>query len=151
MFEKSGKASKGTKLEQLYSICLNQYFYNFQFELEMQKVHHSHEELIQSSLKKEKLERAIRYKLEIELRRLQEQNQNLKRELLTEISNHNFKFFLLEQFDLNKSSQNYEDRDLLDSKKEINQRDALIARLLNQSKLSRFILYNIEFIFVSDL
>jgi len=49
-----------------------------QFELEIQKVHQSHEELMRSSEKKEKLERAIRYKLEIDSRRLQEQNRYLK-------------------------------------------------------------------------
>ena len=49
-----------------------------QFELEIQKVHKSMEELMMSSEKKERLERAIRYKLEIESRRLQQQNRDLK-------------------------------------------------------------------------
>ncbi len=46
--------------------------------MEIQKVHQSHEELMRSSEKKEKLERAIRYKLEIDSRRLHEQNAHLK-------------------------------------------------------------------------
>ena len=63
----------------LIEICLFQsIFLIFQFEVEIQKVHQSHEELMRSSEKKEKLERAIRYKLEIEVRRLQEENRCLK-------------------------------------------------------------------------
>jgi len=46
--------------------------------MEIQKVHQSHEELMRSSEKKEKLERAIRYKMEIDAKRLQEQNKLLK-------------------------------------------------------------------------
>lgn len=46
--------------------------------MEIQKVHQSHEELMHSSEKKEKLERAIRYKLEIDIKRLQDQNKILK-------------------------------------------------------------------------
>lgn len=49
-----------------------------QFEMEIQKVHQSHEELIKSSDKKEKLELALRHKLEIQNRRLQEENRCLK-------------------------------------------------------------------------
>ena len=45
-------------------------------------MHLSHEELMRSSDKKEKLERAIRYKLEIDARRLYQQNRDLKSILL---------------------------------------------------------------------
>lgn len=46
--------------------------------MEIQKVHQSHEELIQTSEKKEKLEKALRYKFEIQIKRLQEENRCLK-------------------------------------------------------------------------
>lgn len=49
-------------------------------------MHQSHEELIKSSEKKEKLERALRYKLEIQNRRLQEENQCLKGSFSTDQS-----------------------------------------------------------------
>lgn len=91
-----------------------------QFEQGIQQVHQSHEELIRSADKKEKLERAVRYKLEIELRRLQAQNKDLKEQhgaaLVSIAATKN---------GLDGCGQ---DRD------EIQKRDLLIAQLLTQSK-----------------
>ncbi|XP_017480310.1 PREDICTED: angiomotin-like [Rhagoletis zephyria] len=89
------------------------------FELEIQKVHQSHEELIKSSEKKEKLERALRYKLEIQNRRLQEENQCLKEQI--------------ESGSVMKR-ENFEQGDTPDLKKEMNRRDVLISRLLAKNK-----------------
>lgn len=91
------------------------------FELEIQKVHQSHEELMRTSDKKERLERAIRYKLEIDSRRLHEQNRDLKNQLDTALAH------------LSKRpiSDSLDDTEL---KKEIQKRDVLIAQLLSQNK-----------------
>lgn len=55
-------------------------------------MYQAHEDLRQSAEKKEKLERAVRYKLEIEVRRLLQQNKDLKEQnsaaLATIASNH---------------------------------------------------------------
>lgn len=59
-----------------------------QFEMEIQKVHQSHEELVRSSDKREHLEKAIRARLEGEIRRLLESNRELKGKRV------NFSFFL---------------------------------------------------------
>ena len=48
-----------------------------QLEEEVSRVHSAHEELMRSADKKERLERAVRYKLEIEINRLQSENQEL--------------------------------------------------------------------------
>lgn len=91
------------------------------FELEIQKVHQSHEEMMKSSEKKEKLEKALRLKLEFQLRRFQEENRCLKEQI---------------DSNANKSTTNFEEQnvDLLELKKEISKRDILISRLLAQNK-----------------
>ena len=47
-------------------------------ESEIQKIYRSYDELMQSSEKKEKFEREARYKLEIEVKKLQKQNKSLQ-------------------------------------------------------------------------
>jgi len=47
-------------------------------EQDVQRVYEAHFELIKSAEKKEKLERAVRYKLEIEVKRLQAENEELQ-------------------------------------------------------------------------
>uniref|UniRef100_T1KEX7 Angiomotin C-terminal domain-containing protein n=1 Tax=Tetranychus urticae TaxID=32264 RepID=T1KEX7_TETUR len=49
-------------------------------ECELQKVHQAHEDLIRSSDRKEKLEKAMRFKLEIEIKNLREEIKNLRGE-----------------------------------------------------------------------
>lgn len=83
----------------------------------VQQVHLSHEELIRSSEKTEKLERAVRYKLEIELRRLQAQNRELEQ--------HNAALQAIAH--KTKATNGQDDN-------EIQKRDLLIAQLLSQSK-----------------
>ncbi|XP_054167372.1 angiomotin-like [Oppia nitens] len=91
------------------------------FEIEIQKVHQSHEDLMRSSEKKEKLERVIRYKLEIDVRRLQDQNRDLKIQFESALSH----------ISKRPISESLDDSEL---KKEIGKRDVLIAQLLSQNK-----------------
>ncbi|PRD33726.1 UNVERIFIED_CONTAM: Amotl1 [Trichonephila clavipes] len=56
-------------------------------ELELQKVHKAYEDLVHSSEKRERLEQSIRTRLEMEIRRLQEHNKEL-REHLESMSSH---------------------------------------------------------------
>lgn len=81
--KKVQKLQKVCAIELDFSFCnLNFHFYVcFQFELEIQKMHQSYEDLMHSAIKKEKLEKALRYKLEIEIRKLQEENRLLKEQL----------------------------------------------------------------------
>lgn len=46
--------------------------------MEIQKVHKAYEDLVHSSEKRERLERSMRSRLEIEIRRLQEHNKELR-------------------------------------------------------------------------
>lgn len=89
------------------------------FETEIQKVHQieqMYEELMLSAEKKEKLERAARYKLEIEIKRLHQQNKQLKDQLTSALAS--------------KEAQES------DMKKEDTQKtDLLFSTLLAQSKL----------------
>lgn len=50
-----------------------------QVEDEVCKVHGAHEELVKSAERREKLERAVRVRLDLEIKRLQENNKRLKR------------------------------------------------------------------------
>lgn len=90
------------------------------FELEIQKVHQAHEDLVRSSEKQGKLERAIRLRLEMEIRRLQEDNKQL-REQLESMSSHLLK----------RPSSDVDDTEL---RKELSKREVLIAQLLTQTK-----------------
>lgn len=90
------------------------------FELEIQKVHQAHEDLVRSSEKQGKLERAIRMRLEMEIRRLQEDNKQL-REQIESMSSHLLK----------RPSSEVDDTEL---RKELSKREVLIAQLLTQTK-----------------
>lgn len=87
------------------------------FELEIEKVHEAYESLVKSSQKREKLEAALKSKLEEEVRKLRQQNEDLRAELSA---------------DEPRSSR----QDSLDSNK--SQREILDAKLAaTQSSLSR--------------
>nr|XP_027201761.1 putative uncharacterized protein DDB_G0277255 [Dermatophagoides pteronyssinus] len=84
-------------------------------ESEIQKIYRSYDELMQSSEKKEKFEREARYKLEIEVKKLQKQNKSLQ-----------------ERLDSNGTKKsNYEESDF---EKELNKRGTLISYLLMKNK-----------------
>lgn len=96
--------------------CLKRVAKLQKFETEIQKVHqieHMYEELMLSAEKKEKLERAARYKLEIEIKRLHQQNKQLKDELTKNVAKE-------EQSDL--------------KKEDAQKTDLLLSTLLAQSK-----------------
>lgn len=90
------------------------------FELEIQKVHKAYEDLVHSSEKRERLEQSIRTRLEMEIRRLQEHNKEL-REHLESMNSH----FPKAPFS-----------DITDSelRKELSKREVLISQLLTQTK-----------------
>ncbi|XP_015917379.1 angiomotin isoform X2 [Parasteatoda tepidariorum] len=90
------------------------------FEMEIQKVHKAYEDLVHSSEKREKLERTIRSRLEMEIGRLQEQNKEL-REHIASSSSHLAKFPVSEVNDS-------------ELRKELSKREVLIAQLLTQTK-----------------
>lgn len=90
------------------------------FETEIQKVHqieHMYEELMLSAEKKEKLERAARYKLEIEIKRLHQQNKQLKDQLTSALA-----------------TKEEQESDL--KKEDVQKTDLLFSTLLAQSKFS---------------
>lgn len=89
------------------------------FELEIQKVYRAHEDLIRSSEKREKLERAVRTWLEIEIQRLSDNNKELKEKL--EAATHFSK----------KTFLSTEGTDL---QREIGKKEILISQLLSQNK-----------------
>lgn len=106
-------------------------------EQEILKVHRSHEELVQSCDRRERLERAARGRLQSDCRRLQELNRTLR-----------------EQVDL-LSTQMLSRSPAPDSlgpesvRRELNKREVLIAQLITQSKLwfcdkQKFILYLVD-------
>ncbi|XP_075591520.1 uncharacterized protein LOC124491629 [Dermatophagoides farinae] len=84
-------------------------------ESEIQKIYQSYDELMQSSEKKEKFEREARYKLEIEVKKLQKQNKCLQERLDSNVT----------------KKMNYEESDY---EKELNKRGALISYLLMKNK-----------------
>ncbi|XP_035214194.1 angiomotin-like isoform X2 [Stegodyphus dumicola] len=90
------------------------------FELEIQKVHKAHEDLVLSSEKREKLERTIRTRLEMEVIRLKEHNKEL-REHLESATSHMTK----------PAAPEINDSEL---RKELSKREVLIAQLLTQTK-----------------
>lgn len=90
-------------------------------EMELQKVHQAYEDLMKSSEKKEKLERAIRYKLEIEIKSLKDENKTLKEHLNAALSTMS-----------KRNPENFVDDN--EFRSEIQRRDILVARLLSQSK-----------------
>ncbi|GIY39897.1 hypothetical protein CDAR_503002 [Caerostris darwini] len=90
------------------------------FELEIQKVHKAYEDLVRSSDKRERLEQSIRSRLEMEIRRLQEHNKEL-RDHLESVNSHFPKSLF---------------SDVADSelRKELSKREVLISQLLTQTK-----------------
>lgn len=91
------------------------------FELEIQKVQKAHQDLVLSSEKRETLEKAIRARLEAEIRHLSIQNKEL-REYLETASPH---------FTSRQSVSEVNESEL---KKELSKREVLIAQLLTQTK-----------------
>ncbi|XP_054712267.1 LOW QUALITY PROTEIN: angiomotin-like [Uloborus diversus] len=92
------------------------------FELEIQKVHKAHEDLVRSTEKRENLERAIRAKLEMEIRRLQDHNKELRDQLESATSH------------FTKQSKPVSDVNDSEVRKELSKREVLIAQLLTQTK-----------------
>ncbi|XP_064638236.1 angiomotin-like isoform X2 [Lineus longissimus] len=89
------------------------------FELEIQKVHESHESLVRSSKKRESLEATMRLKLENECKKLKDVNKDLKDQLEKALS---------QPMTCNGSLK---DSDL---RKEVSKKDAIIAKLIAQNK-----------------
>lgn len=52
--------------------------FSFQFELEIQRVHESYESLVKSSQKRERLEGALKMRMEEEIKKLKAENRQLK-------------------------------------------------------------------------
>ncbi|XP_076453945.1 uncharacterized protein LOC143289041 isoform X2 [Babylonia areolata] len=69
------------KLRDELSHCLKKVSKLQKFELEIQKVHEAYESLVKSSQKRERLEAAIKLKLEEEVKKLQSQNEQLTAQL----------------------------------------------------------------------
>ena len=99
----------------------------FQLEQEIGKVHHAHEELVQSSERRERLERAARARLQSDVRRLQELNRALREQVE-----------LLSAQLLAGRTQNQSDLPDMAAenlRKELGKREIFIAQLITQSKL----------------
>lgn len=90
----------------------------------MSKVYRSHQELVESSERRERLERTARLKLQAEVRRLQEANRALRDQSL--------------------SSSN-----MVDSNQMVVKRETMIAQLISQSMSLRFPLKNIYLIVIN--
>ncbi|KAG8194505.1 hypothetical protein JTE90_013258 [Oedothorax gibbosus] len=90
------------------------------FELEIQKVHKAYEDLVHSCEKRERIEKSIRSRLEVEIRRLQDHNKEL-REHLGSAGAH---------FSKNSFSEGTDS----DLRKELSKREVLISQLLTQTK-----------------
>lgn len=89
-------------------------------ELELQKVQQAHEELVRTTEKREKLQAAMRARLEQELTKAHENNRRMRERLDAALS----------QLSL-RSLPEHSDTEL---KKEVSRRDVLIAQLLTQNK-----------------
>lgn len=92
------------------------------FEGDIQKVHSAYEDLVKSSNKRDRLNQAVRTKLELEICRLQEQNKDVK-EQLDAANNHLLRRHLTLDSDNNS-----------DVKREIQRRDQMMAQLIQQNK-----------------
>lgn len=82
-----------------------------------------YEELMCSAEKKEKLERAARYKLEIEIKRLHQQNKQLKDQLTAALTNAK------------------EDKENEFKKEDAQKTDLLLSQLVAQSRCNYFLFY----------
>lgn len=108
-----------------------------QLEQEVGKVHRAHEELVQSSERRERLERAARSRLQGDVRRLQELNRALREQvelLSTQL----------------KTGRQHNQSDLPDMaaenlRKELGKREIFIAQLITQSKNIYNLLYFVFF------
>lgn len=87
-----------------------------QFDLEVQKVHQSYEDLVKSSEKRESLSRAVRMKLEMEIKRLQDLCRDLKGKASVA------------------SMQQMVLADDSELRKELTRRDLLISQVITQNK-----------------
>jgi hypothetical protein len=111
-----------------------------QLEQEVGKVHRAHEELVQSSERRERLERAARSRLQGDVRRLQELNRALREQVE-----------LLSTQLLTGRPQNQSDLPDMAAenlRKELGKREIFIAQLITQSKNFK-IYYILSFSLVS--
>ncbi|KAB7501749.1 Angiomotin, partial [Armadillidium nasatum] len=94
------------------------------FELEMAKVEEQYESLVKLCERREQLERLARHKLNAEVKRLNEQNNELKEHLE-----------ILNGQNLTSHSPGAEaSSEILSLKKELNKRDVIISQLVSQNK-----------------
>lgn len=91
-------------------------------EQEISKVHRAHEELVQASERRERLERAARTRLQADCRRLQEVNRALRDQME----------LLSSQLLTSRPQVDHGDDNL---RKELSKREVLIAQLITQSKI----------------
>lgn len=115
--------AENTFLKSELEACLKKVSKLQKFEQEIQKVHQMYEDLMQSSEKKEKLERAVRYKLEIEIKRLQQLNSSLKEQVNVALMSSS-----------SSSGIGAESAATDAVKEELQKTDILIGQLLNQNK-----------------
>lgn len=90
-------------------------------EQEISKVHRAQEELVQSSERRGRLEREARSKLSNELKRVTDQNRSLREQV--------------EVLSSQLLSSRIPSNDTSDLRRDLNQRDVLIAQLISQSKI----------------
>lgn len=97
-------------------------FFFLKLEQEISKVHRAQEELVQSSERRGRLEREARSKLTNELKRVQDQNRSLREQV--------------EVLSSQLLSSRIPSGDAPDAlRRELNNRDVLIAQLISQSEL----------------
>lgn len=103
--------------------CYQKVAKSHKLEQEVGKIHRAHEDLVQSSERRERLERTARARLQTDCRRLQEINRSLREQidmLSTQL------LTVRPQSELSDTSENL--------RKELSKREVLIAQLITQNK-----------------
>nr|CAD7400256.1 unnamed protein product [Timema cristinae] len=113
---------ENSSLKQELETCYQKVAKSQKLEQEISKIHRAHEELVQSSERRERLERTARMRLQEDCRRLQEVNRALREQvelLSTQV------LTARPQSDLNTDNS---------LRRELNKREVLIAQLITQNK-----------------
>nr|CAD7606638.1 unnamed protein product [Timema genevievae] len=113
---------ENSSLKQELETCYQKVAKSQKLEQEISKIHRAHEELVQSSERRERLERTARMRLQEDCRRLQEVNRALREQvelLSTQV------LTARPQSDLNTDNN---------LRRELNKREVLIAQLITQNK-----------------
>nr|CAD7259649.1 unnamed protein product [Timema shepardi] len=113
---------ENSSLKQELETCYQKVAKSQKLEQEISKIHRAHEELVQSSERRERLERTARMRLQEDCRRLQEVNRALREQvelLSTQV------LTARPQSDLNTDNS---------LRRELNRREVLIAQLITQNK-----------------